>query len=107
MVSASFDTFLRLEDADGKELARNDDSGGELNAQIVFTAPKSGDFRIIATSYEPAKGLFVLNVKERLRRPQVKVGPEAGKLILQKDDNLNQADPKDSVLRASPQKSYM
>src|SRR5438105_2950700 len=40
MVSTQFDSYLRLEDAKGRELAEDDDSGGNLNAQIVFTCPK-------------------------------------------------------------------
>src|SRR6266542_4412649 len=34
MVSTQFDSFLRLEDAKGTELAQDDDSGGNLNARI-------------------------------------------------------------------------
>ena len=30
-----FDTFLRLEDAKGKQVAEDDDSGGDLNARIA------------------------------------------------------------------------
>jgi hypothetical protein len=47
-----FDTFLRLEDADGKQLAEDDDGGEDLDARIIFQAPKAGTYRIICTTYE-------------------------------------------------------
>jgi hypothetical protein len=40
--SKEFDAFLRLEYASGKQLAIDDDSGGNLNARITFRSPKSG-----------------------------------------------------------------
>ncbi len=46
------DTYLRLEDAGGKVVAEDDDSGGGLNARIVFHAAKTGSYRFIATTYE-------------------------------------------------------
>lgn len=49
---SEFDTYLRLEDDAGKQLAEDDDSGEGLNARIVFPAPKTGTYRIIATTYD-------------------------------------------------------
>src|SRR5262249_20257828 len=49
--STDFDAFLRLESADGKELAYDDDSGGGStgqDARIVYAAKQDGDYRIIA-----------------------------------------------------------
>jgi len=43
------DAFLRLEDANEKQLAEDDDSGGNLNARIIFRAPKTDTYRIICT----------------------------------------------------------
>jgi hypothetical protein len=42
--STATGAFLRLEDAQGKKLAENDDieEGVNLNSRIVFTAPTSG-----------------------------------------------------------------
>jgi hypothetical protein len=45
------DSYLRLEDAEGKQLAEDDDSAGYPNARIVFTCPQSGTYRIFVTSY--------------------------------------------------------
>jgi hypothetical protein len=64
LVSKQFDAFLRLEDAAGKQLAHDDDSGGGTNARIRFNAPHDGVFRIIATSFGPQTGLFLLKVRQ-------------------------------------------
>jgi peroxiredoxin len=66
MVSTQFDSYLRLEDAKGRELAEDDDSGGNLNAQIVFTCPKDGNYKVIATAYgAQGFGDYTLTVKRR------------------------------------------
>jgi hypothetical protein len=60
--SSEFDAFLRVEDADGKVLAEDDDSGGSQNARLLFRAPASGTYRIVATSFEPDQtGKFTLS----------------------------------------------
>jgi hypothetical protein len=64
MESEEFDTFLRLEDEKGKELAQDDDSGGDLNARLTFRAPASGTYRVIATSFEGGTGPFQLRIRE-------------------------------------------
>jgi serine protease Do len=57
------DTFLRLEYADGKEIAQDDDGGGFPHSRIVYKALKEADYRIIATSFEPAQtGPFTLRI---------------------------------------------
>ena len=58
-----FDPFLYLEDADGKIVALDDDSGGNLNARIVFQPRRSGEYRIIASTLAPATGPFTLTVR--------------------------------------------
>jgi thiol-disulfide isomerase/thioredoxin len=64
MVSKEFDSYLRLEDKDGKELDEDDDSGGDLNARIIFNCTKDGEYRVICTAYA-AQGIgnYVLTVK--------------------------------------------
>jgi hypothetical protein len=67
-----FDPFLRLEDPDGKQVAFDDDGGGNLDARIVYRAPRDGVHRIICTTFRPRQtGGYVLTVQE--------VGPPAGK----------------------------
>jgi hypothetical protein len=62
LASKAFDSFLRLEDAAGKELAQDDDSGGGLNARITFTAPKDGTYRVIVTNIDGKEGDYTLTV---------------------------------------------
>jgi CHAT domain-containing protein/Tfp pilus assembly protein PilF len=65
LVSKDFDAYLRLEDAEGRQLAEDDDSGGDLNARIVYRAEKSDSYRVIATTCDPGEtGKFLLTVKE-------------------------------------------
>ena len=38
MVSKQIDSYLRLEEASGKQLAEDDDSGGNLNAKLTLAS---------------------------------------------------------------------
>src|SRR6516162_9750386 len=51
---SDWDNWLRIEDAKGKQLAEDDDSGGGTDAQIIFECKTAGDYRIIVTSYDAA-----------------------------------------------------
>jgi thiol-disulfide isomerase/thioredoxin len=65
MVSSEFDSYLRLEDDKGSQLAEDDDGGGNLNARIEFTCSKDGDYKVICTAFAPeGMGNFTLTVKE-------------------------------------------
>jgi thiol-disulfide isomerase/thioredoxin len=66
LASKAFDTFLRVENAAGKELAFHDDIDypTNTNSRLIFQAPKTEEYRIIATSFTPkAVGEFTLDVK--------------------------------------------
>jgi peroxiredoxin len=63
MAGFGFDAYLRLEDDAGMQLAEDDDSGGDLNAQIVFDCAKDGDYKIYCTSVGDANGKYTLTVK--------------------------------------------
>jgi hypothetical protein len=63
LVSQAFDAFLRVEDGSGKELASDDDSGGNLNSRLYFKAPKDGTYRLIATSFDGKAGPYTLTAK--------------------------------------------
>jgi thiol-disulfide isomerase/thioredoxin len=65
LTSKDFDTILRLENAAGKQLAFNDDvNPPATDSRILFLAPKTGEYRLIATTYKPGDtGSFVLEVK--------------------------------------------
>ncbi len=62
----ALDPYLRLLDGTGAKLAEDDDSGGNLNARIVFRTPATGTYRIVAMSFLNAgRGEFTLQVREK------------------------------------------
>jgi len=61
-LSGSFDPFLRVVDARGKEIAQDDDSGEGLASQLWLTVPRTETYLIIVTSYQPEFGSYTLNV---------------------------------------------
>jgi len=64
--STAFDTFLRLEDAQGKQIAVNDDGGGGLNSRLEYSPDRVGDYRLVVTSYTPlATGDYALDVERQ------------------------------------------
>jgi thiol-disulfide isomerase/thioredoxin len=67
LTSPDFDTYLRLENPAGKQVAFNDDVDTPnkiLDSRILYAAPKTGEYRIIVTTFEPAKtGAFNLEIK--------------------------------------------
>jgi tetratricopeptide (TPR) repeat protein len=69
----ALDPFLVLSDAAGKKLAEDDDSGGGLNARIVFRAEQTGAFRIEARSFQNrGAGPFTLTIRESTTPSQPK-----------------------------------
>jgi hypothetical protein len=64
MISSQFDAYLRLEDPAGLELAEDDDSGGNLNSRITFTARSDGSYRIVATTFNGQVGAYSLKIRE-------------------------------------------
>jgi hypothetical protein len=58
------DPYLYLEGPDGKIVAQDDDSGGDLNARIFYVPNRDGEHRIIATTLFKATGDFTLTVRE-------------------------------------------
>jgi hypothetical protein len=69
MVSAEFDSYLRLEDTAGNRLAEDDDSGGNLNARIRFTAPRDDVFLVIATTCGGGAGNYTLSLRSYVQAP--------------------------------------
>jgi hypothetical protein len=66
LTSSTFDSYLILQDDSGDELAADDDSGGNLNAQIAdFELPENGTYTVLVSSYGgDAEGAFTLSVQE-------------------------------------------
>ena len=51
LTSGQFDAYLIVLDDRGLELARDDDSGGNLNARVNLRAPYTGTFQIMVTTF--------------------------------------------------------
>jgi hypothetical protein len=66
----ALDPFLVLSDAAGKKLAEDHDSGGGLNARMIFRADQDGIFRIRATTFNAGHGAFTLTVREQPKPPK-------------------------------------
>jgi hypothetical protein len=62
--SKQFDAYLRLEDSGLRRLAEDDDSGGGLDARIVFRCPRTDNYRVIATSLDQRTGAYTLSIRE-------------------------------------------
>jgi HEAT repeat protein len=63
-LTSPWDNFLRLEDPQGNQVAMDDDSGGNLNARIVYRSNQDGWYRIIVTSFAAgASGNYTLKVR--------------------------------------------
>lgn len=61
--SSAFDTYLILENPDGRPVANDDDGGGGLNSRIVYSASEAGTYKIIVTSFQAGdSGKFQLTV---------------------------------------------
>jgi serine/threonine protein kinase len=66
LASVEFDAYLRVLDETGAECAWDDDSGGNLNARLLFQPKQTGQYTIIATTFHPGQfGGFVLAIQEK------------------------------------------
>jgi len=63
MRSTQLDSVLVVQDAEGKQLAWDDDSGGKLDAQLDFTPPKAGTYKIFAAALT-GTGAFTLTISQ-------------------------------------------
>jgi thiol-disulfide isomerase/thioredoxin len=114
--SKDFDAFLRLEDPSGKQVAEDDDSGGGLDSRIIYKAPKSGQYKVIASTFKDKEtGKFTLTIvevggdkvagepdkKKQEEKKGPATGPPSGELKVtagqpaKVDGQLTSADPKD------------
>jgi hypothetical protein len=51
VMSDDFDAYAQLLDAAGNRLAEDDDSGGNLNARMIFTLPATGQYQIVVNNF--------------------------------------------------------
>ncbi|MCI0458935.1 MAG: PPC domain-containing protein [Gemmataceae bacterium] len=65
LMSGDFDSYLRIEDDAGKQLAEDDDGGENLNSRLTFRAPREGTYRIIVTTFAGGEtGNYTLAIRE-------------------------------------------
>jgi hypothetical protein len=101
MKSKEIDSYLRLENPEGVQVAFDDDSGGFPDARIIYRAPKTGDYTIICTTYATGStGKFTLVVKDS---DIARAAPSQPKEL---SGELTANDPKDKVRNASFAKFY-
>ncbi|MEO8607614.1 MAG: PPC domain-containing protein [Chloroflexota bacterium] len=63
--SEDFDSYLRLKDSSGNELATDDDSAGNLDSRIAFYAlPSTDTYTIVVESFDSAGGSYTLSLSE-------------------------------------------
>jgi hypothetical protein len=58
---SSLDSYLRLMDSSGAELASNDDGGGNLNSLLTYTATMSGTYYLSAGGYSTSTGAYTVS----------------------------------------------
>ncbi len=63
MRSPKLDSYLILNDPAGIEVARDDDSGGGLDARIIFNCKTKGQYILMATTYARGTGEYILYQK--------------------------------------------
>jgi hypothetical protein len=64
LMSSDFDSYLSLRNQSGQELAHDDDSGGGLNARIVWTLPYTGGYQVLANTLRANQfGSFTLSLQ--------------------------------------------
>lgn len=64
--SPDFDTYLRIEDSNGNQVAEDDDGGGKkfTDSKLRWTAPKTDEYRLIATSFLGGVGAYTLEIRD-------------------------------------------
>ena len=94
MTSSEIDPYLILLSADGSELAQDDDSGGDKNAQIIITLPEDGTYTFLANTYEAGQsGQYQLKLSTAI--PTLPSLLQSYQIIL---DEVGILEPTDAVL---------
>src|SRR5262249_25141782 len=64
MRSPKIDSYLVLKGDDGKEVAWDDDSGGDLNARIRYACKTTGEYTVVATTFDGRPGPYHLTITQ-------------------------------------------
>jgi hypothetical protein len=87
------DPFLSLLSEQGRKLASDDDSGGNLASKIDWNCTASGTYRLVATTTAGKHhGTFRLVVNELVRGSRIKLAP-AKIIVFRHDGELVDSDP--------------
>jgi len=74
--SKDFDSVLRLENPDGKQVALNDDARPDtLDSKIVYKAASAGMYKIIVTNLDGKSGAYLLTVRKGTEEDVAKADP--------------------------------
>lgn len=93
MTSDEIDAYLILLSPDGRDLAQDDDGGGDTNARLTATLPASGEYTILANSYAPGEaGRYNLQLATRTGDRRSISRPQTG-FILQEAGVLDSGGP--------------
>ncbi len=92
MKSEDIDPYLILLGPGQREIAQDDDGGGNKDARIVVTLPADGTYTLLANSYEARQsGSYTLQLKGSA--PTRVAPPESRSIILQEDGVLAEGAP--------------
>jgi serine protease Do len=93
MSSQDFDSYLILLDADGNSVAFDDDSGGGYDALIQTTLPTSGDYLLLANTYESGQsGSYRLQLSSGTGNVAATPPSASGTLNIQRSGSLDDSD---------------
>lgn len=74
MQSGDLDSYLIVKNQDGENLASDDDSGDNLNARLIFRAPESATYEIVATTFGKSQsGPYTLTITPQAPAAQAKL----------------------------------
>jgi hypothetical protein len=104
--STEFDSYLTLLGPDGKKLAEDDDGAGDINAQVVWNATKSGHYRILAATLDGRVGNFRLHISETATKVAKTMPPIELKLAKGRASVGGQLAADDAVIGGKPYKAY-
>jgi len=107
MESTDFDAYLRVLDANNRQLASDDDGGEKRNARLSFTPPRDGEYKIAATRFGSGQGNYVLKIRVLGDDPAQAKAHDVGKEGLKFDGTLSAEDKKDRVRTGSYAKTYL
>ncbi len=93
MTSQDFDSYLILLDEDGNSVTFDDDSGGGYDALIQTTLPTSGDYLLLANTYESGQsGSYRLQLSSGTGGAAVTPPSSSGSLNIQRSGSLQDSD---------------